>query len=93
MSALGYARVDFDGIRNSEALRVATTGLGNDAARTVVVCLAAGVRGVENLGDGRPNARFFGWTSSLCCASCVSAALAVVKDLRRRRPDWSRQSA
>ena len=88
--------VDLGDVRLGEALRSERTSFGDEALCRLagaVVTLRPEITGAEQVGQRRPSAFGFGWAISRCCCSNWSAAREDVKDLRRRLPSRSRQSA
>ena len=88
--------VGFNNVCFAEFAGVDLTGNFNEEF-CCLVCIATGWRFEEFMGESlcqrRTFACGFGWASSFCSASNLSAALELVNDLRRRCPALSRQSA
>lgn len=97
VGADGQPRGGFSDVRLAELGRRDTTcnrDEGFEWGDFAAIVEAAPVElGAEDLGDCWPRAAVFGWARSFWSASNWSAAALELKDLRRRRPDLSRQSA
>jgi hypothetical protein len=94
-SARANSFVDFEDVRGAELVRVDVAGVGDEEARCCdFVCDQRLMgSGAKDLPESFSTSRRRGRASCLCSSSNLSAARAVVKDLRLRRPVRSRQSA
>jgi hypothetical protein len=88
--------VELGDVGGGELLWGITASLGDDGLGDLVERTGGSepeIFGAEYLGECSPRARCFGRLASFWSRSKVSAARRELKDLRRRRPVASRQSA